>query len=283
MSNANDQKRQVAVTCQRLSQKGFVANHDGNVTLKLPDGRFLATPTSFSKFDVTEDDLLVLDSSGKVLEGKHKVFSEVSWHLAIYRIRPDISCVVHAHPPTASGFGLAGQEIGVPGLPEAIVSLGRHILTTGFLSPLDKAASLAGGLFDLEFSRALGESDACVVPGNGVWAVGDDPLQAYLRVELVEQIARQHLVAHQLGGVRRLSSELVAELLKKRPTRGPVKTGNTPAMAGTSPGVSPLPSIAHPNQGGRGLTQPCPSTAALPDLDQLKQVVRSELSHLLNS
>lgn len=257
MSNANDQKRQIVIACQRLFERGLVANHDGNISFRTQDGSLLATPTSFSKADITEEDILHLDQAGKVLQGRHKVFSEISWHLAIYRVRPDVDCIVHGHPPTASGFGLAGQEIGTPGLPEAIVSLGRHILTTGFLSPLDPSVNRAGGAFDLEFARALAESDAFIVPGNGVWAVGQNPLQTYLRLELVEQIAKQHLVAHQLGGVRRLSPELVNELLKKRPGyKGPV-----------SQAMAPLPN----------------NPSALPDLEQLKSVVRAELSQILGS
>lgn len=210
-------KNQISEVCRRLHDRGLVANHDGNVTLKLADGRFLATPTSFSKLDVTEEDLLLLDPTGKVIEGRHKVFSEISWHLSIFRVRPDINCIVHAHPPTASAFGLAGQSIGTPALPEAIVSLGRSILTTAFLSPIDKSATEPGGLFDKEFSKALQESDACVVPGNGAWVVGLEPMQAYLRMELVEHVAKQHLAAQHIGTLQRLDDALVAELLKKRP------------------------------------------------------------------
>jgi len=246
MSNAIDLKKQIASMCHRMDRRHFVANHDGNISVKLGDGRLLATPTSFSKADVTEDDILVLDSQGKVLEGKHKVFSEISWHLSIYRIRPDIQCVVHGHPVTASGFGLAGHEIGIPALPEAIVSLGKHILTTAPLSE--------GGAFDLEFARALSLSDACVVPGNGVWAVGANPLQTYLRLELVEQVALQHLVAEKLGGVKRLSLDLVEELLKKRAVR---------------------PNVQGPSQ--------APIQSQSIDREDLKRIVRGELSQILSS
>src|SRR5262245_46753245 len=112
MSNLNNEKSQIVLACHRLAQRGLVANHDGNITLKLDKGCFLATPTSFAKADVTVEDLLLLDAQGKVLEGKHKVFSEISWHLSIYRVRPDVRSIIHGHPSTASGFGIAGKEVG---------------------------------------------------------------------------------------------------------------------------------------------------------------------------
>lgn len=210
-------KDQIVEVCRRLDQRRYVANHDGNVSVRLPTGDFLVTPTSFAKADVTRDDLLLVNGKGEVLQGRHKVFSEIFWHFAIYRVRPDVRAIVHGHPPTASGFGLARREIGTPGLPEAIVSLGPKIGNTDFLSPLDPELKKTGGRFDAEFERALKQSDACVVPGNGVWAVGNDVMHAYLRLELVEQVALQHLASLQLGVDPKLSEDLVSALVAKRP------------------------------------------------------------------
>lgn len=201
----------IITACKKLYERGLVANHDGNITFKIEG--YIATPTSFSKGDVTAADLLKLDESGKVIEGRHKVFSEIALHLAIYKARPDVRCVIHAHPPVASAFGIAGKEIGVPAIPEAIVSLGRNILNTKSTSPE-------------ELSRVLGESDSFIIPGNGAWTVGQDVMQTYYRMELVEHIAKQHFYAEQMGEVKRLAPELVEELLKKRPKLKPVPTQN---------------------------------------------------------
>ncbi len=114
MSEIKSIKSQIIEACTRMDRRQLVANHDGNISVKLPDGRYLATPTSFAKADITEDDLLILDQKGVVLEGKHKVFSEIAWHFAIYRARPDITTVVHGHPVTASAYGLAHRQIGTP-------------------------------------------------------------------------------------------------------------------------------------------------------------------------
>jgi L-fuculose-phosphate aldolase len=193
----------IVTACHKLYGRNLVANHDGNITFKVDsDGTgvcYIATPTSFSKSDVTEADLLRLDKNGKVVEGRHKVFSEIAYHLAIYKTRPDINCVVHAHPPTASAFALAGLEIGTPAIPEAIVSLGRHILNTKFISPLDLSE------MENEVSRVLKDSDAFVIPGNGAWTVGQSVMQTYYRMELVEHVAKQHWKGILLGGVKPLS------------------------------------------------------------------------------
>lgn len=252
-------KKSLITVCHRLHERGLVANHDGNISLKQSDGTLLATPTSFAKLDVTEGDILTLDSAGKVIDGPHQVFSEIAWHLAIYRVRPDVKCVVHAHPPTASGFGLARKEIGTPGIPEAIVSLGRRILTTEFFSPLDPVINQPGGFFDSELSRVFAESDACIVPGNGVWAVGQDPLQTYLRVELLEQVANQHLVAEQLGGMVRLDENLVLELLKKRPK---------PQAVGIIQKMAPILVV---------------STSEAVNRDELREIVKAEILSLFKN
>src|SRR5690349_8532356 len=99
-------REQVAEVSSRLHRKGWVANHDGNVSVRVPgaDSRYLATPTAFSKAAVSEDDVLVLDYGGAVLAGKHRVFSEWNLHATCYGARKDVRAVVHAHPPMATGF-----------------------------------------------------------------------------------------------------------------------------------------------------------------------------------
>ena len=90
---------------------GWVANHDGNISLRLTGKRLLITPTGFSKPDVDDASLIIVDLDGKVLEGRKKPFSELELHLAAYRARPEVEVVLHAHPPCATAFGLAGLEL----------------------------------------------------------------------------------------------------------------------------------------------------------------------------
>src|SRR5579883_3329947 len=84
----------VADYARRLHARGWVANHDGNVTARLPsDGRFLATPTATSKAEVAADSLLVVDEAGRAVSGSGKPFSEIGLHLTVYRARPDVHAV----------------------------------------------------------------------------------------------------------------------------------------------------------------------------------------------
>ncbi|HMY60022.1 MAG TPA: class II aldolase/adducin family protein, partial [Pseudomonadota bacterium] len=88
--------------CKRLHARGWVANHDGNLSVRLRPGQLLCTPTATSKADVRDETLLTVDESGNRLTGKGKPFSELSLHLAVYKARPDVQAVIHAHCPYAT-------------------------------------------------------------------------------------------------------------------------------------------------------------------------------------
>lgn len=210
-----DRKRlsQLAHYARLLHARGWVANHDGNVSVRDADGRFVATPTAWSKRLVEEADLLVIDRKGTVLRGRHRLFSEWQLHRAAYDARPDVQAVIHAHPPTACGFALAGVPLGVPVTAEVLVSIGPLIPSVPFAAP---------GSEELERSVAdhAERHDALLLDRHGVLCLGDDLEQAFLRLELVEHYARQLLVARQLGGERPLPEAAVAPLLKARTRAG---------------------------------------------------------------
>ena len=183
-----------------LHARGWVANHDGNVTARLGD-HFLSTPTAVSKCAVRPEMLIVVDHDAQVVQGTRKGFSELKLHLAAYALRPDIGCVIHAHPPTATGFAVANIELGPPFMAEPVVSLGRRIP----LVPFSMSPDLG----------ALADADALMLANHGVLTVGPDLETALLRMELVEHIARIALVARQLGGPVALPDDLVDQLQKK--------------------------------------------------------------------
>lgn len=209
-------KRQVAEVARQLHAVGWVANHDGNVSARLADGkRFLATPTAVSKRLVDAHDVLTVDIEGKVLSGRKRLFSEWHLHASAYRARRDVGAVLHAHPPCATAFGVAKKSLGVPALPEMVVSLGANIPTLE--AALPKSSSQ-----DAALARALtdGDADAVLIAGNGVLTVGVDLEQAFLRMELVEHYARILVAAAPLGGPSALSSDDVKKLLEARTKAG---------------------------------------------------------------
>lgn len=199
-------RTQLAAAARRLHAAGWVANHDGNVSLRLGKDRFLITPTATSKAEVNEGSLVLVDGAGKVVEGLRKPPGELELHLAAYRARPDAQAVVHAHPPFATAFGAAREPLPLP-LPEAVVSLGRVPLAPFALPKAPGAAAAVSG--------ALSEPDveAVLLPGNGVLAVAGDLALALLRVELVEHVAKIVHAARALGGVQPLPDAVLADLV----------------------------------------------------------------------
>ncbi len=229
MASEETLRAQLVETSRALHERGWVANHDGNVTSRLGPGRFLSTPTAVSKGAVSGEMLIVVDGSGEVVQGTRKAFSELKLHLAAYRIRPDIGCCIHAHPPTATGFAVAGRTLGAPFMAEPVVSIGREIPLVPFGMP---------GQLDL---AELLQSDVLLLANHGVLAVGPDLETALLRIELVEHVARIALVAHQLGGAVPLPEHLVATLQKKHESifpKGPVGGAQAPAASPTSTGAA---------------------------------------------
>ncbi len=206
-------RAQLVATSRRLHQMGWVANHDGNLSVRLHGDRLLITPTAFSKLDVDEGSLLIVDLDGKVLEGRKKPFSELELHLAAYRARPEVEVVIHAHPPCATAFGLVGLELSPIAMPEIVVSLGDRIPTVARAMP--KSPELLKGV---EAAAAL--ADAMLLSGNGALTLGADLGQALLRMELVEHYAKILTHAKALGTVQPLPAADVAKLLEARKKAG---------------------------------------------------------------
>ena len=188
---------------------GWVASHDGNVSVRLKGNRLLATPTAVSKADVDDASLIVVDFEGQVLEGRRKAFSELDLHVAAYRARPDVDAVVHAHPPYATASGLSGASLMVAAMPEVAVSLGRGVPTASLAMP--KTPESAKAVTDL-----INEFDALLLAGNGALTVGVDLEQAYLRMELVEHYAKVLTLARSQGGVNELPAAMLGKLLDQR-------------------------------------------------------------------
>jgi L-fuculose-phosphate aldolase len=189
---------------RKLHAAGWVANHDGNVSVRIARDRFLITPTATSKAEVTESSLVIVDGAGKVVEGTKKPPGELELHLAAYRARPDVMAVLHAHPPMATAFGVARQPLEPLCLPEAVVSLGNVPLLP-FAMPKTPQAT--------EFVvRGASEGEAMLLPGNGVLTLGPDVELAFLRMELVEHLAKILHAARALGGAQPLPEASLAEL-----------------------------------------------------------------------
>jgi L-fuculose-phosphate aldolase len=206
-------KAELVRVSHALHANGWVANHDGNLSVRLHGGRLLITPTAVSKARVDAGMLLIVDAAGKVLEGQRKPFSELELHLAIYRARPDAEVVLHAHPPYATAFGLTGVELTTTVMPEVVVSLGDRVPLVPRALPRDAAQVKA-------VEEAAKVADALLVAGNGAFTLGADLEQALLRMELLEHCAKILTAAKALGPVSPLPAADVAKLLEARKKAG---------------------------------------------------------------
>jgi L-fuculose-phosphate aldolase len=118
-------REEIVAVCRRLHERGLIAGSDGNVSVRIAADRLLVTPSGIAKIDVGPADLVEVSPDGAHLAGTRRASSEVKVHLRIYRRRPDVRAVVHAHPPTATGFALAGEDFMSPVLPELIYHMGQ--------------------------------------------------------------------------------------------------------------------------------------------------------------
>lgn len=217
MSKSQQDLRQEIVDIGKLVfQKGWVASNDGNISVRLDQHRILCTPTGISKGMMQPDDLIICDYEGTKLEGNRECTSEIAMHLTIYKMRPDVHGVVHAHPPVATGFAVAGRALNLAILPEVVICLGSVPLAD---YGLPGTAALTDGMLPY-----IPKYDAILMANHGAVAYGADLQQGYFRMETVEHYARITLVAELLGGAKPLPRVEVRKLIDSR-TRYGIRTG----------------------------------------------------------
>ncbi|RMH00966.1 MAG: class II aldolase/adducin family protein [Chloroflexi bacterium] len=247
---------------QLMYEKGFICASDGNISARLGPDRILITPSGLHKGLLEPEQLLVVDENGRLLPSlsyanRHlKPTSELPMHLEAYRQRPDIQAVVHAHPPITVALSIAGIPLADCLLPEVIVFLGL-IPTTQYATP--SSTENVRAIRDL-----IQGHDAIVLQRHGTLTVGNSPMQAFMRLETVEQNARIALILAQLGVRNPLPPEEVRKLLRQRQAMGLARPGETaefcavcgvchpgdehaptlrPSTASTSPSASANPEL----------------------------------------
>jgi len=191
-----------------LHQRGFVAAMDGNLSVRLPKDRILVTPTCLSKGSMRADDMVIVDLEGKRVAGKRNVTSEIGMHLLIYRMRPDIEAIVHAHPPTATGFAAAGIPLTEPLVCEVVMGLG--------CIPLARYGTPGTSELAQTLEPYVPNYDAILMSNHGVVAYGDTLEHAYMKMETVEHFAQIALVTHLLGRQQPLKEVEIEKLLLAR-------------------------------------------------------------------
>lgn len=212
-------RREIVAVCRRLYERGLIAGPDGNVSVRLDASRVLVTPAGMSKVDVEPDDLVEVTLDGERVRGYREPSSEVYLHLRMYSRRPDVHAVVHAHPPLATGFAVAGTGLDARVLPEVLLQMGEvpvvPYATPGTTALVDRCEAV------------FAEHDAFLMANHGAVTAGPSLVVAHQRMESLEHAARILLAARLVGRVNELSSAQVAELLSARARAG---------VPGASPG-----------------------------------------------
>lgn len=207
-------EEQICDICHKMWQLGWVAANDGNVSVRLPDGTFLATPTGISKSFITPDLLVHIDREGNVLDGAEgmRPSSEIRMHLRCYEEREDVCGVLHAHPPAATGYAVANVALDEYSMIETVIALGSVPVTPyGTPSTYEVPEAIA---------PYLGRHDALLLQNHGALTVGADLLTAYYRMETLELFAKISLNARLLGGAKEISRENIDRLISMRENYG---------------------------------------------------------------
>lgn len=208
MSRERHYREEIVRLGQWMHERGFVAATDGNVSVRLDRKRVLVTPTGMSKGMMRPQDLVVVDMEGRKLKGRRNVSSEIGMHMLIYRLRPDVNAVVHAHPPTATGYAAAGVPLNEALCSEVVIALGSIPLARyGTPGTPELAEALA---------PLIPHHDAILMANHGVVAYGEDLQKAAMKMETVEHFAQIALVTHLLGKQQLLSQEEIAKLMLAR-------------------------------------------------------------------
>lgn len=201
-------RRQLTRFSRWVHRLGFAPGTSGNLSVRLDDHRILATPTGCCKALLRPVDMVIVDRDGHCLCGSRNVTSEIGMHLAIYRARPDVNAVVHAHPPIATGFASCGLALDAPLCAELIMTLGKI--------PLAPYATTGTDEVGASLQPFLHDHDAILMANHGLVTYGKDLLDAFMKTETCEHFAQVTLTAHQLGCRKLLEDEALDKLLQAR-------------------------------------------------------------------
>ena len=212
IKSEEEHRRDICAAGHWLLERGFIVATEGNVSVRLDSNRILTSPTGICKGGMDPDELVVVDLEGHKLGGTRGASSELAMHLMIYRRRPDINSVCHAHPPVATGFAAAGLPLDKALLSEVVLTLGAI--------PLAPYGTPGTNELPDALEPLVENYDAILMANHGAVTFGPDLLMACYRMETTEHFARVSLVTELLGRQVLLTGEHVQKLLAARARHG---------------------------------------------------------------
>ncbi|MEZ5345097.1 MAG: class II aldolase/adducin family protein [Pyrinomonadaceae bacterium] len=209
--NESDARKLIVEIGRLMYERSYVVSSDGNVSIRLDENRVMASPTMTSKGRMTEECLAITDMEGSALN-ENKASSELAMHLLVYKMRPDIKAVCHAHPPHGSAFAVAGLAIDQPFLSEVILTLGCVPITAYGTPSTDELTD--------SMKPFVPHHNALLMANHGAVAYGKDLWEAFDRMETLEHTAKIAILAKALGGANDLPSDAVEKLIHIREKAG---------------------------------------------------------------
>jgi len=197
-------KQELCRICHLLYERGYVVSHDGNVSVRTEKG-ILVTPSGVNKGRMEPEMMVLCDPDGNVLEGDRYPSSETAMHLQVYRDRPDVNAVVHAHPSVSTAFAACRRGLTEAYLIESVSGLGP-VPAAPYALPSTKEVPES-------IRPYLPDHNAVLLSNHGALAWGKDLWEAFDRMEMVEHTAKIYAHIHQLGGGAELTKEQVNDLL----------------------------------------------------------------------
>ncbi|MDD7267598.1 MAG: class II aldolase/adducin family protein [Lachnospiraceae bacterium] len=214
MVNEFEIKKQICEVGRRIYNRNMVAANDGNISVKISDNEILCTPTGVSKGFMTPEYICKVDMNGNVLQanGSFKPSSEIKMHLRVYKHRPDVQAVVHAHPTFATAFAIAGIPLSQPIMPEAVIALG--------CVPIAEYGTPSTDEIPDAVEKYLPYYDAVLLENHGALSYSCDLMAAYMKMESLEFYAELLYKAKQLGGPKEFDKEQIEKLYEIRRKMG---------------------------------------------------------------
>ena len=212
MNEESSLRADIVEVGRRMYARGYTASNDGNISARLGADRLLMTPKGVCKGFMTPDMACVTDLEGRKLAGARDPSSEMLMHLEVYRQRPDVRAVVHAHPPIATGFAVAGIPLTRAVLAEVLTTLGSI--------PIAEYATPSTSELPEAVRKYIKAHDGMLLANHGALTVGGDLFTAYYKMETIEHFAHISLVARLLGRENLIAREEVLRLQQLRGTYG---------------------------------------------------------------
>jgi L-fuculose-phosphate aldolase len=212
MSIESSLRADIVEVGRRMYAREYTDSNAGNISVRLGADRLLMTPKSVCKGFMTPDMMCITDLDGRKLEGDRDPSTEMLMHLEVYRQRPDVRAVVHAHPPTATGFAVAGIPLDRAVLAEVLTTLGSV--------PIAEYATPSTAELPEAVRKYIKAHDGMLLANHGALTVGPDVMAAYYKMETIEHFAKISLVARTLGRENLITRQEVDRLQELRGTYG---------------------------------------------------------------